>query len=117
MDQTFFIFINVIIVIALIVFFLKGKSSAKPSKLNLSSQKKLQSSYFPKDKENVRSLTIYFTDQGETKEAYEILELPAGAPLNMAESAYHKTVKANPDQKDLYLKAIQAIRQAHAKAN
>lgn len=116
MDNTFFfLIINVALVVGLLLFFLKGKSSQPPSKLNLSGKKKLNSSHIPRKADNIRSLTIYFEHKGETKEAYQVLGLPAGAPLEMAEATYKDILEEKTETDDVYLKAIEAIRQAYQK--
>lgn len=112
MDFTTFLFINVIFVVLLIILFFNGKS-VKPSKLNLSGKKKLGSQDIPHKQEDMRSLTVYFKYNGETKEAYHILGLPAGAPLEMAETAYQKLIQEKTQVDDLYLNAIEALRKTH----
>ena len=104
-----FVFINIVVVIVLLLYFFGGKSSPKPSKLNLSAKKNLDSSSH-KNPENMRSLTIYFQYNGETKEAYSTLGLPAGASLEMAEAAYQKIIAENTQVDNLCLDAIEAIR-------
>ena len=111
-EINFFIFINVVIVVVLLLYFLTGRSTPKPSKLNLSAKKKLDSS-ISKNPENMRSLTIYFQHNGETKEAYDILGLPAGASLEMGEEAYQKIIDEKTQVDDLCLSAIEAVRQAY----
>ncbi len=108
MDFNNFLFINIIVVILLVVFFMRGRSSPRPSKLKLTTPKKIDSK---QTKEDHRPLTIYFTYNGETKEAYSTLNLPAGATLKMAEVAYQKISKENKGN-TLYLNAIQAIRKS-----
>ena len=112
MSSMTFIFINVVLVTLLLLYFLSGKPSPKPSKLNLSAKRKLDSSR-QKNYEDMRSLTIYFQYNGETKEAYSILGLPAGASLEMAEAAYQKIIAENAQVDGLYLDAIEAVRKTH----
>ena len=112
MGSTTFIFINVVLIFLLTLYFLSGKSTPKPSKLNLSAKKKLDSST-SKNPEDMRSLTIYFQYNGETREAYNILGLPAGASLEMAEEAYQKIIDEKTQVDDLCLNAIEAVRQTY----
>lgn len=112
MGSMTFVFINIVLIFLLVLYFLGGKSTSKPSKLNLSGKKKLDSS-FPENPENMRSLTIYFQYNGETKEAYNILGLPAGASLEMAEEAYQNIIEEKTQVDDLCLNAIEAVRKAY----
>ena len=107
-----FIFINVILVVVLLLYFLSGRSTPKPSKLNLSAKKKLDAVTHKNDEE-MRSLTVYFQYNGETKEAYDILGVPAGASLKMAEEAYQKIIEEKTQVDDLCLNAIEAVRRAY----
>ena len=111
MNDMHFIYLNLIIVILLVLFFLKGKSHQAPSKLKLN---KKHARHQHKDITDSRSLTICFNYKGEIKEAYEVLGLPAGAPLEMAETAYQKILAGQTQTDNLHLNAIQAIRKKHS---
>ena len=112
MDFVTLFFINVIFVVLLIALFFNGRSEPKPSKLNLSGKKKLKSPDIQHRPENIRSLTVYFKHNGETKEAYHVLGLPAGTPLEMAETTYQKLIGEKTQKDDLYLNAIETLRDA-----
>ena len=110
--MSYFIFINTALMFLFVLYFLSGKSTPKPSKLDLKSKKKLDSPD-PKNQENMRPLTIYFQYNGETREAYNILGLPAGASLEMAESAYQNIIDEKTQIDDLCINAIEAVRKAY----
>jgi hypothetical protein len=58
-----------------------------------------------------RSLNIHFNFNGHSWDAYEALGLPAGATLERAEQAHSRALgRAEPDSKEFYDHALQAIR-------
>ena len=110
--MNYFLFINIALIVLFVLYFLSGRSTPKPSKLNLKSKKKLDSSV-QKNQEDTRPLTIYFQYEGETKEAYNILGLPAGASLEMAEEAYQDIIEEKTQVNDLCINAIEAVRKSY----
>ncbi len=89
MSASSFLFLNGVVVIILVAFFLLGKAKKpKPSRLNL---KKVR--FTPvkdMDVNNEEELNVYFMHNGYMWDAYEILGVPAGAPMADIEMAYIK---------------------------
>ena len=61
-------------------------------------------------KQGLKSLDCFFIYNGHEFNAYESLEVPAGAPKEMVEAAYKKLLEtADPSQKEFFRIAYEAI--------
>lgn len=109
-----FLLFNAGVVILLIGFFLHSKSKKpKPSKLNL---KKIKFQPVGKDVDinDEEELNVYFMHNGYMWDAYEIIGVPAGAPMADVEMAYIKSrTRIDEESKEILERAYAAI---HEKA-
>ena len=108
---TYLIFYGALVVL-LVYLFIKQRKLPSPSSLNLKRPRGLQGSndHLPNEG-GARDLTIYFNYNGETMEAHEVLGIPAGAPVDIAEVAYKNESGNDPNRRDVFKHAIEAIRQ------
>ena len=111
-----FIIINVVVVSLLVLFFLQSKAKKpKPSQLNLNKVK-----FRPVSKEvdinDEEELNVYFMHNGYMWDAYEIIGVPAGAPMADIEMAYIKCrTRIDEESKEILEMAYQAIHEKNAR--
>ena len=109
MDQGSFLIFYALIVTSLVAFFLHAKSKkAKPSRLNMRKVK-----FTPVkdvDINDEEELNVYFMHNGYMWDAYEIIGVPAGAPLADIEMAYMKCrMRIDEESKEVLEMAYAAI--------
>ncbi len=88
----YFVLVNSALVIMLLYLFFKDRKQKPNSKFDINKKSKpLDSSSFFKTEG--KELNVLFNFNGETFDAYEVLGVPAGSPLDEVEKAYKKTDK------------------------
>lgn len=118
-DQQTLIYLNLLFLVVIVLFFWTGKSKDKTSKLNLggkaevgSSQRKMALSSQGPQYQKERNLGVIFNYNGHQWEAYQVLGVPAGSPLQDCLKAHQSFCKQADGQAQLYDLALQAIRES-----
>lgn len=113
-----FIIINAVVVSLLVMYFLKAKvKKPRPATLNL---KKVKFRPVSKDVDinDEEELNVYFMHNGYMWDAYEIIGVPAGAPMADIEMAYIKSrTRIDDESKEILEMAYDAIHQKNARQN
>ena len=109
MSPTKFLIFNGLFVLALIVYFLYGKSKKpRPTRLNL--RKTQFSPVKDVDISDEEELNVYFNFNGHMWDAYEIMGVPAGTPMSDIEMAYVKArSRIDQESKEILEMAYSAI--------
>lgn len=114
-----YLIVNAVVVILLVmsILFLR-KGSTSQTKLNLrgndrtriDSKENSKPTFTEYDDGQARSLNVVFQHNGEWFDAYEVLELPAGASGNMVKSQFDSLLKrADSEKSKLVQKAYEAL--------
>ncbi len=109
MSAVKFLIFNAIIVTVLVAFFLSGKNKKlKPAKLNLK-----KANFTPVtdvDINDEEELNVYFMHNGYMWDAFDIIGVPAGAPMSDVEMAYLKSrMRIDDESKEILEMAYSAI--------
>ncbi len=115
MSASSFFILNAVVVGILLLIFLVGKSKKpKPTLLNLKKVK-----FTPVkdvDINDEEELNVYFMHNGYMWDAYEILGVPAGAPMADIEMAYIKSrQRIDEESKEILEMAYGAIHEKNQK--
>jgi hypothetical protein len=110
-----FLILNAVVVTLLILYFMKAKrSKLQPTKLNL--KKTTFTPVKDLDINNEEELNVYFNFNGHMWDAYEILGVPAGAPISDIEMAFLKArMRIDEESKEILEMAYEALHQKIAK--
>ena len=118
MSPTKFLILNAVVVTILIFYFMKARrQKPQPTKLNLK-----KGSFTPMSGDieinDEEELNVYFNFNGYMWDAYEILGVPAGAPMSDIEMAYLKCrSRIDEESKEILEMAYSAIQEKTQKAN
>ncbi|MCB0349405.1 MAG: hypothetical protein KDD37_11260 [Bdellovibrionales bacterium] len=96
------------------MWILYNRKSSKPARLNLRAGKKTLPDIVKKTKNTGRekNLDCLFMYNGHEFNAYEVLGIPGGASIQMAEEAFQTLKNAKGQEHDFYLAALNAIKQS-----
>lgn len=120
--QDWLIYLNVALIFAVVVYFWRGRSKDKTTRLNFGSKNgqvgaqilgqtlKTQAPHQPTE----RQLGVMFNFNGHQWEAYQVLGLPAGADLESCRQARDQLSAEDPSE--IYRLAFDAI-SAHLRAH
>ena len=110
-----YLIFNAIVVTLVIAFFLHSKNKKpKPSKLNL--RKGQFTPVKDVDINNEKELNVYFMHNGYMWDAYDIVGVPAGAPMSDVEMAYIKSrTRIDDESKEILEMAYSAIHEKNGK--
>lgn len=120
MDPKHYIMLNGIIVILLIssILFLR-RGGEGPPRLDLRKstnrtpkpiENEGAAEPFTQGSEGARSLNVVFQYEGDWYDAFEILGIPAGTPLEQARAKFNELLKSvSPDRMGIIKEAIKAI--------
>lgn len=108
-----FLFLNLAVVIMLALLFMREKGKKpQPTKLNMKKTK-----FRPVkdvDINNEEELNVYFMHNGYLWDAYDIIGVPAGAPMSDVEMAYIKSrTRMDDESKEILEMAYDAIHEKH----
>ncbi|MEM7645293.1 MAG: hypothetical protein AAF203_00155 [Pseudomonadota bacterium] len=115
MSPTLYLILNGVVVILLAGFFLLAKKqNPQPTKLNLRKGRfKPVTDVEINDEEE---LNVYFNFNGHMWDAYEIIGVPAGAPMSDVEMAFLKSrMRIDDESKEILEMAYEAIHQKQKK--
>lgn len=117
MSPTKFLILNAVVVTIMIFYFMKGRrQKPQPTKLNLK-----KATFTPVkeiDISDEEELNVYFNFNGHMWDAYEILGVPAGAPMSDIEMAYLKCrMRIDEESKEILEMAYGAIQEKTAKTD
>jgi len=109
MSASKFLIFNAVVVTLLVAFFLHSKSKKpKPAKLNLR-----KGGFTPVkdvDINDEKELNVYFMHNGYMWDAFDIVGVPAGAPMSDVEMAYIKSrMRMDEESKEILEMAYSAI--------
>jgi hypothetical protein len=134
MSNEVFVWVNLGVGFLLILLLVIGKRGAlKPSSLNLrrgeadpeeaamkaadrrkpskaSANVHFHSKFNDSSEAKAKNLNVIFMFNGHSFDAYEILGIPAGSSLEVAEKAYHEAIKNKPADEEFFSAAWAAIK-------
>lgn len=101
-----FLWISALVALGFAILFLYPRSRPGPSRLRMTGGKKVpnvparqgssqmssEARVASNDGVRVKSLNVMFNYNGHSWDAHEVLGVPAGAPMEMVEEAYQKTL-------------------------
>lgn len=98
------------------MWILWNRKSSRPSRLNLRAYQKnlpdLAKNAYNKYRHGEKNLDCLFMYNGHEFNAYEVLGIPAGAPIEMAESAFKSLSKTNYKEYEFFKAALEALKKS-----